>query len=179
MNSNQIDILLATYNGERYLSEQLDSILKQSCDNWRIFVRDDGSEDGTSTIIERYQKQYSGKIFIIKDEKQNLGACGNFSELLKKSKSDYIMFCDQDDVWKEDKIKITLKKMKQVAYMPASQLSSSIILRMIEAPFSGCPNRDKARAAAIRTVGFGSAVASITAMLASAFFRLPNHVAAQ
>lgn len=121
MDSNQIDILLATYNGERYLSDQLDSILNQSCDNWRIFIRDDGSEDGTSTLIERYEKKNSGKIFLLKDDKQNLGVCGNFSEILKNSYSDYIMFCDQDDIWIKDKIKITFKKMKQMENIYGSQ----------------------------------------------------------
>jgi glycosyltransferase involved in cell wall biosynthesis len=121
MNSNQIDILLATYNGERYLSDQLDSILKQSCDNWRILIRDDASDDGTSTLIERYKKKYSSKIFHLEDDKQNIGVCGNFSELLRNSKSDYIMFCDQDDVWNKDKIKITFKKMEQIENIYGSQ----------------------------------------------------------
>jgi len=60
-----------------------------------------------------YNRRNHHKIYILKDDKKKLGACGNFSELLKYSDSDYIMFCDQDDVWLNDKIKITLKKMKQ------------------------------------------------------------------
>ena len=114
MSINQIDILLATYNGERYLSNQLDSIINQSYDNWKILIRDDGSKDGTLEIIEWYTKKYYNKIFLIEDEKKNLGICGNFSELLNYSHSNYAMFCDQDDIWIKDKIKITFQKMKEM-----------------------------------------------------------------
>lgn len=114
MSMNQIDILLATYNGEAYLSEQIDSIINQSYDNWIMLIRDDGSKDGTLDIIEWYTKKYYNKIFLIKDGKKNLGVCGNFSALLNNSRSDYVMFCDQDDVWIKDKIKITFQKMKEM-----------------------------------------------------------------
>jgi len=114
MNSNQIDILLATYNGERYLSEQLDSIIRQSFENWKILIRDDGSRDSTLEIIESYKKKHYNKIFLLKDGKKNLGVCGNFSELMKNSRGDYVMFCDQDDIWDKDKIKITFQKMKEM-----------------------------------------------------------------
>ena len=114
MSINQIDILLATYNGESYLSSQLDSIINQSCDNWKILIRDDGSKDRTLEIIEWYTKKYNNQIFLIEDEKKNLGVCGNFSELLNHSHADYAMFCDQDDIWFKNKIKITFQKMKEM-----------------------------------------------------------------
>ena len=114
MATDLIEILLATYNAEKYLSSQLDSIIGQSFKNWKIIIRDDNSEDSTVEIINNFRKKYPEKILIINDTKQNLGVCGNFSELLKNSHSDYVMFCDQDDIWLKYKIEITFQKMKDM-----------------------------------------------------------------
>jgi glycosyltransferase involved in cell wall biosynthesis len=110
---NMIDILLATYNGEKFLNEQIDSILSQSCKDWQLLIRDDGSTDATVQIINSYIKQYPDKIKLIEDNLGNLGVGHNFEKLLEHSKSEYIMFCDQDDVWLPEKIKLTLDKMKE------------------------------------------------------------------
>lgn len=122
MGTDLIEILLATYNGEKYLSSQLDSIIGQSFENWKIIIRDDSSEDSTTEIINNFRKKYPKKILMINDTKQNLGVCGNFSELLKNSNSDYIMFCDQDDIWLKDKIKITFQRMKELEKTFGSKL---------------------------------------------------------
>jgi glycosyltransferase involved in cell wall biosynthesis len=114
MANDLIEILLATYNGEKYLSDQLYSIIEQSFDNWKILIRDDGSKDCTLEIINKFKNSYPKKIFMINDRKKNLGVCGNFSELLRNSNSDYIMFCDQDDIWLKNKIKITFDRMKEL-----------------------------------------------------------------
>lgn len=107
----KIDIILASYNGEKYIEEQLNSIISQTYDNWQLIIRDDFSKDSTVKIIEKYCNNYPGKINLIKDNKGNLGFCKNFSELLFYCESDYIMLCDQDDFWKKDKIELTLNKM--------------------------------------------------------------------
>jgi glycosyltransferase involved in cell wall biosynthesis len=107
-----IDILMATYNGEKYLKRQMDSILSQTCQEWKLLVRDDGSVDGTLSIIEDYMSRYRGRIRLISDDKGRLGACLNFGELLKYSTAEYIMFSDQDDVWMPYKIEITLHTMQ-------------------------------------------------------------------
>lgn len=109
----KIDILLSTYNGEDFLEEQLNSIIKQTYENWRIIIRDDGSKDKTVEIIKKYTKKYPRKISFI-DSNENLGAARSFMTLINYSNSDYFMFCDQDDYWLEDKIEITLKKMLEV-----------------------------------------------------------------
>lgn len=109
-----VDILLATYNGERYISEQIDSILNQDYTEWQLFVRDDESTDKTIEIINKYVEKYSDKVKLINDKKGNIGVRVNFGELLKYSKSQYCMFCDQDDVWLPNKISITLDKMKKI-----------------------------------------------------------------
>jgi glycosyltransferase involved in cell wall biosynthesis len=112
MNSmNKIDILLATYNGGVFLEEQIQSLLSQSYTSWNLLIRDDGSSDQTVEIIKKYVKKYPEKIKFIQDTIQNSGPAGNFSILLQYSKSDYVMFCDQDDVWVSDKIENVYKKI--------------------------------------------------------------------
>ncbi len=108
---DRIDILLATYNGEKYLKEQLDSLYNQTHKNFEIIARDDGSKDKTLTIL------HSHNIAVI-DSKENLGAKGSFVALLtyavQNSDSEYLMFCDQDDVWESDKIEQILVKMQEI-----------------------------------------------------------------
>jgi glycosyltransferase involved in cell wall biosynthesis len=108
---NNIDILLATYNGEKYLKEQLNSLFLQTYQNFKILVRDDGSIDSTINIIKEYEKVYPTKIKLIQDNFGNLGSSKSFMKLLEYSKSKYIMFCDQDDIWLPDKIRKSLSKI--------------------------------------------------------------------
>jgi len=107
-----IDILLATYNGQEYLAEQIDSILAQSNQDWQLLIRDDESCDDTLSIIKDYLSRYSSKIKLIEDNDLHLGAKLNFQRLLEHSTAKYIMFCDQDDVWLNQKIEVTLKTMQ-------------------------------------------------------------------
>lgn len=109
-----IDILLATYNGEQFLSEQIESILNQSFTDWRLLIHDDGSLDGTVNIINKYSNAFPDKIFLIEDSIITGGARNNFYHLLSFSKADYIMFCDQDDVWLSNKVEDTLLEMYKV-----------------------------------------------------------------
>ena len=99
----KIEILLATYNGEKYLNEQIDSIINQTYKNWKLLIRDDGSEDRTLEILKEYEKR-DERISILRDNKGNLGFVKNFEELLKNSSEEFIMFSDQDDYWLENKI---------------------------------------------------------------------------
>lgn len=108
-----VDILVATYNGERYLAEQLDSLLAQTEKNIRILIRDDGSSDGTAGILEEYERKHPEKIRVIRDAIRCGGPTPNFMELVKYVEAEYIMFCDQDDVWKEEKVGKTLRVMVQ------------------------------------------------------------------
>lgn len=108
---NTLKIILSTYNGEKYLNQQLDSLFSQTYENFEIIARDDGSQDKTLEILRSYD------ITII-DSKENLGAKGSFGELLEyavqNSDADYFIFCDQDDVWEDDKIEKTLAKMYEM-----------------------------------------------------------------
>ncbi len=113
--SETITILMATYNGEKYVSHQLDSIIGQTYTNWQLLIRDDGSKDETMTIIEHYKKQHPDKIKLVENGGSNVGSLLNFAKLLQSAaNSQYIMFCDQDDEWKQDKIEITFLKMKEL-----------------------------------------------------------------
>lgn len=110
----QIAILLSTYNGEPYLREQLESVLKQTYTNWKLYIRDDGSTDATLAIINSYVEKYPDKIKLIMDDAGNLRSAASFMKLLENVQADYYMFCDQDDVWLPTKIEKTLNKLNVV-----------------------------------------------------------------
>lgn len=106
-----VDIIMAVYNGERYLMEQIESILTQTFPVWRILVSDDGSTDQSLEIIETYKLQYPDRFVILHGKENNKGVCTNFLTALNESNAQYIMFSDQDDVWLPEKINHTLQKM--------------------------------------------------------------------
>jgi len=107
-----ISICMATYNGAQYLAQQIDSILTQSYQEWELLIRDDQSTDNTTDILREYRDRYPDKIRIIDENGPHLGIILNFNRLLDVADSDYIMFCDHDDVWLSDKIEQTLSAMK-------------------------------------------------------------------
>jgi glycosyltransferase involved in cell wall biosynthesis len=109
-----IDILLATYNGAAWLEAQIDSLLAQEFRDWRLLVRDDGSTDDTVAILKDWQSRLGDRLKILEDDGKNLGPGGNFARLLAASTADYFMFCDQDDVWLPEKIRLTLEKMQEL-----------------------------------------------------------------
>lgn len=110
----KVEILLATYNGEKYLKDQIKSILNQTYQNWNLLIRDDGSTDNTLKIINDLKNKYPDRVNIIEGGNRRLGACQNFHKLLKCSKAKYILFCDQDDIWLKDKIEISMKKILEL-----------------------------------------------------------------
>ncbi len=111
--TEKVDVLLATYQGEHYLQEQIQSILNQSYSDLHIWVRDDGSSDQTESILRQMVEAYPNQISLI-PAIQNLGAKGNFSELMKYAKADYILFSDQDDRWLPDKVEWSLNVIKKM-----------------------------------------------------------------
>lgn len=109
----KIDILMATYNGEKYLREQLESILNQTESEFRLLISDDASKDSTREILNEYVQKDSRVIVFLQDK--NLGIVQNFEYLMKKVESEYFMFSDQDDIWQKDKIKKSLTCIKQTS----------------------------------------------------------------
>ncbi len=101
-----VQILMATYNGEKNLREQLDSIINQTYDNWILMIRDDGSTDGTIELLEEYCKKDKRIIYEMNDSNEH-GWQINFQKLMQKaidSPAEQFMFCDQDDIWEKNKI---------------------------------------------------------------------------
>jgi glycosyltransferase involved in cell wall biosynthesis len=105
-------ILMATFNGARYLREQLDSIAKQTHQNWQLIVSDDGSVDETLSILKAFQASFSEAQVIIQSGPQK-GSADNFMSMLKDEsiKADYYAFSDQDDVWLPNKIEVAIDKI--------------------------------------------------------------------
>lgn len=115
---SSVAVMLATYNGAKYLKEQIESILSQSFEDWTLYIRDDGSKDSTHDVIEQYTEKYPDKIIEIKDESLVGGSSkANFAAIQKwvtyNAPHQYYMFSDQDDYWKTDKIQTTLLAMKR------------------------------------------------------------------
>lgn len=108
MDKIKISVCMATYNGERFIEKQLNSILKQTVEVDEIIISDDNSTDNTLKIIEKLNNP---KIKVIKNLKQ--GVINNFENSLKESKGEYIFLADQDDVWKLDKVEIMIKKLEK------------------------------------------------------------------
>lgn len=112
-----IAICMATYNGDKYLREQIESILNQTNQNWVLFVRDDNSTDSTLQILQQYTSLYQNKIILIEDASLSGGSAKqNFASILgwvsKQYPFSYFMFADQDDVWLDRKVEKSLQFMK-------------------------------------------------------------------
>jgi glycosyltransferase involved in cell wall biosynthesis len=110
---SQVDILLATYQGELYLEEFLQSLFRQTMQSFHLWARDDQSSDSTPFILEKWAKQYPEKITILSTS-ERLGAKKNFSFLMENSQAPYIMFADQDDHWLPHKIEKSLTMFQKL-----------------------------------------------------------------
>ena len=110
----EIAILLTTFNSEKYIKEQLDSLFNQTFTNWKIYIRDDGSGDKTLSILEEYKILHPEQVLLVQDNKGNLGAARGFMTLLESVHADYYFFCDHDDVWLPYKIEKTLYKAIEI-----------------------------------------------------------------
>jgi len=102
-----IAILMSTYNGEKYLRNQILSLQQQTHQNWKLFIRDDGSTDKTCGIIAGFCMD-DPRIQRVEDEFGNLGVAKSFFQLLQHSDEEYVIFCDQDDIWLEKKLELLL-----------------------------------------------------------------------
>lgn len=110
---SSIAILLATYNSQKYLCAQLDSLLEQTNQDFTVYIRDDGSSDSTLDVIYRYIAENIDKIVLMKDSVKGRKAKGSFMWLLENVKAEYYMFCDHDDYWLPSKVELTLNEMKR------------------------------------------------------------------
>lgn len=129
-----IDILLATYNGARFLPEQLASLAAQTFTDWRVILRDDGSSDGSPDIVRRWAEQGGHRLAVIEDGRRNLGARGNFAALLEASAAPYFACCDQDDVWLPEKLAHMLERLRaaEADAGPATPVLAYSDLRVVD-----------------------------------------------
>ena len=110
---SRVDILLATYNGARFVREQLASISAQTHSDWHLMVRDDGSSDDTLAIVRKWAASVAQPVTIVEDGESGLGASLNFARLLERSDAPYFACCDQDDVWLPQKLETMLAPVQQ------------------------------------------------------------------
>lgn len=111
LNEKKLAICLATYNGSKYLSDQINSILNQTYKDWHLYIRDDGSKDKTVEIIDDFVKRYPQKITKLQNVTGGGNSQRNFLTILKWVSQhidpDFYMLCDQDDIWLPEKIALT------------------------------------------------------------------------
>jgi glycosyltransferase involved in cell wall biosynthesis len=113
-NLSGVEVLLATYNGERFLREQIDSILAQDYASLRVLARDDGSSDGTVAILKEYEERFPDRFRVMPAGASTGSAKKNFLLLMEASTAKHVCFSDQDDVWLRDKVSRTKQAMDKL-----------------------------------------------------------------
>lgn len=108
------EVVMATHNGASFLREQMNSVLMQKGEPFCVLVGDDQSEDDTLDILTAYAFDHPSRVRILASSEVKGGAKGNFSRIVSQSTAPYIAFCDQDDVWHEDKLHSSLKEMQRL-----------------------------------------------------------------
>ena len=116
MQQDKVAVLMATFNGEKFIEEQIDTIFRQKGVTLNVFISDDGSSDNTLTVIHNLQKKYKN-LYILKPHPSNLGPGKNFYRLIKslpKDDYDFVALSDQDDVWKQEKLSRAVDLLKKL-----------------------------------------------------------------
>ena len=121
-----ISVAMATYNGEKYIGEQIQSILNQELRVDEIVFSDDGSTDDTVSIIRSFINVTDTKIVILSDNKRH-GPCGNFEHAINHCSGDYIFLCDQDDIWLPDKTRHVVNIFKEYPWIECVFHDASLI----------------------------------------------------
>ena len=106
INQKKISVALTTYNGIKYLEEQLDSLRTQTLKPDEVIIADDNSSDGTPDFCEKYIAQNNLTGWKVIRREKNLGVVENFRQVILQTTGDYIFTCDQDDIWKPEKIQV-------------------------------------------------------------------------
>lgn len=108
-----VQVLLSTWNGERWLPDLLASLERQTFTDWQLLVRDDGSQDKTLKILLEWQKTHPKLVTDIISA-SSIGSTASFDQLVRKSQAPYLMFCDQDDIWFPEKIELQVEALRQL-----------------------------------------------------------------
>ena len=110
---SHVDILLGAYNGEDFIGEQIDSVLRQTHRSFTLRVLDDGSTDGTAALVAEYAGRWPGRVLLSRNS-ENHGIRATFNTLMESAAAPYMAFCDQDDLWFPEKIELTLMAMQDM-----------------------------------------------------------------
>ena len=131
----KVNIVLSTYNGAKFLAEQIESIQKQTFTDWQLLIRDDGSTDETPQIIQQFATSDKRIKFINADNRKNFGVIKNFFTLVKFELADYYFFSDQDDVWLPNKMATMLDEAQKhdqakplMVYMDLSVVDQNLVV---------------------------------------------------
>ncbi len=122
----KVSVLIATFNGEKFLEEQLQSIARQTLKPFEIVISDDNSSDGTVSVIENFNKQCNIPIKLLLNKK-NKGFAKNFLEAFEHCSGEYVAFCDQDDVWMSQKLS-KLKNTLEANAFPSMAFSDCVLV---------------------------------------------------
>ena len=117
LSEHTVTVIVCTYNGEKYISEQLDSLLAQTYKKMRIVIYDDLSTDATWEVLSRYAMRYES-VSIVRNDRR-LGVVANFERAIAKTDTPYIALCDQDDIWFPDKLERSVKMLEPYDDIPA------------------------------------------------------------
>jgi len=146
LHSDKVAIVMSTYNGAKYVVEQLNAVMQQTHTNWHCYIRDDGSSDNTVATIQAHVNN-DIRFTVITDKHGNLGYNKSYYALIALSNEHYIAMCDQDDVWHANKVEISLNTLKQIETpnkIPALVHTDSNVvdenLNTIKSNFIGCFN---------------------------------------
>lgn len=118
----KISIVLATYNGSKYICELLESLLAQTNQDWDLVVSDDGSNDDTLDIVKEYEAKFGKRLSIVINDTGEHGPNANFINGLRNATGTYYMFCDQDDVWLPDKVALSVQAIQNMEAMRSSSV---------------------------------------------------------
>lgn len=138
--TKKVAVLICTYNGGRFLREQLDSLINQTHKNWSIYVSDDGSKDATLGILKEYQNRLGEeKLVILQGPHQ--GFAKNFLSLVKNRNivADYFAFSDQDDIWFEDKLTRSIQQIPEALDRPCLYCSRTKLVNINLEPVGFSP----------------------------------------
>ncbi|HEY0222617.1 MAG TPA: glycosyltransferase [Lactovum miscens] len=137
----KVVVIMSTYNGEKYIREQIDSILDQDYTNFYLSIRDDGSLDKTNKILNEY---ISNNAQVKVEFGENQGYCKSFFDLLRKEEADYYALADQDDIWLVDKLSTAISDLQnhETENLPLLWFSN-LDLYDGEMNYLGTPNPDK------------------------------------
>lgn len=114
MNAPSLSVVLATYNGAKYLPAQLESLWKQTFYDFIVLVRDDGSSDTTRDILQAAAGKWGDRLQILSDSDQRLGPSRSFSRLMECTTTPYVAFCDQDDYWLPEKLERLVAAIRRI-----------------------------------------------------------------